>query len=152
MNRALNLGALLTGIRKKNYKFDLTELYTWRAHTGSINSMEVNNNSKLLITTSTDCCARLWTWQGCFIGTFGQPIEWDIAHAISEASTQMGPFDVLVDPQTQNVPEYQGILVETSQKGVSVQSGGRWGDPDFEKYTKELFGEPLVLKCHIFML
>ncbi|KAM7535370.1 hypothetical protein Aperf_G00000104447 [Anoplocephala perfoliata] len=79
--------------------------------------------------------------KSCFIGTFGQPMQWDIAHATSMASGQMGPFDVLVDPQTHNVPEYQNIQVETSQIGVSLPSLGRWGDPNFERYTKELFGE-----------
>ncbi|VUZ50068.1 unnamed protein product [Hymenolepis diminuta] len=117
------------------------KLYTWRCHTDSITGIEVINDRKLLVTTSSDFCARLWTWQGCFIGTFGQPSAWNIPQVISMATSQMGPFDVLVYPQTHIVPEYRNITGNIPQKNPDVPSSRRWGDVDFENYSKKLFGE-----------
>ncbi|KAK3718085.1 hypothetical protein QZH41_005720 [Actinostola sp. cb2023] len=53
----------------------------------------------VLLTSSVDCTVRAWTWEGHFIGTFGQPLSWDINEPISYQHP-MAPYDVLVDPQT----------------------------------------------------
>ncbi|KAM3182872.1 hypothetical protein ACTXT7_011475 [Hymenolepis weldensis] len=104
------------------------KLYTWRCHTDSITGIEVINDKKLLVTASSDFCARLWTWQGRFIGTFGQPSAWDIPRVMPMAISEMGPFDVLVDPQTHIVPEYRNITDDIPQKNPNALSGRRWGD------------------------
>ncbi|VDN97225.1 unnamed protein product [Rodentolepis nana] len=117
------------------------KLYTWRCHTASVTGIEAINDRKLLVTTSWDFCARLWTWRGCFIGTFGQPIKWDIPRIVSLAVSQMGPFDVLVNPKTQIVPEYQSINANILKKNVNTLSRRRWGGVVFDGYSEELFGE-----------
>lgn len=132
--------------------FGLIELYMWRCHTDSITGIEVINDRKLLVTASSDFCARLWTWQGCFIGTFGQPSAWDIPRVIPMATSQMGPFDVLVNPQTHIVPEYRNITDNIPQKNPNVPSSRRWKDVDFENYSKKLFGETLVLESMCFYI
>ncbi|XP_039256207.2 cilia- and flagella-associated protein 337-like isoform X1 [Styela clava] len=54
--------------------------YRWKAHDKSI----VNVNyidyelQGLLVTSSTDKTARLWTLEGKFVGTFGQSRKWDL--------------------------------------------------------------------------
>jgi len=55
-------------------------------------------NQNCLITSSTDCTVRLWTLDGHFIGTFGQPLKWDIYDS-SSYQHPMAPYDVLVDPE-----------------------------------------------------
>ena len=50
-----------------------------------------------LMTSSSDCTVRLWTLEGHFIGTFGQPLKWDIYDSLSYQHP-MAPYDVLMDP------------------------------------------------------
>lgn len=44
-----------------------------------------------------DCTVRLWTQEGHYIGTFGQPTAWNIYDSAS-FQHPMVPYDVLVDP------------------------------------------------------
>ncbi|XP_076074046.1 WD repeat-containing protein on Y chromosome-like [Mytilus galloprovincialis] len=46
---------------------------SFRAHTKIINKIEYVEEVKLLITASSDCAIRVWTLNGCYIGTFGEP-------------------------------------------------------------------------------
>ena len=54
-------------------------------------------NFNCLMTSSSDCTVRLWTIEGHFVGTFGQPLKWDIYDS-SSYQHPMAPYDVLVDP------------------------------------------------------
>lgn len=117
------------------------KLHTWRAHTERVTSTEAVNTRQLLVTTSVDCCARLWSWSGAFIGTFGQPTLWNMANVIS-ASRQMGPFDVLMDPRTHAVPELQAIRQEATSSRVGTKPSKVGQDADFDNYARKLFGEP----------
>ena len=45
---------------------------TFRAHAQSIVSLDYIETKMLLVSASNDCCVRLWTITGCFLGTFGQ--------------------------------------------------------------------------------
>ena len=57
---------------------------SWRAHDSTITSIEYIGNSdgaysgQLLLTASTDCCCRLWTLNGMYIGVFGQNNRWNL--------------------------------------------------------------------------
>lgn len=111
--------------------------------------MDVVSTRQLLVTASVDCCARLWSWSGAFIGTFGQPTLWDMADATS-ASRRMGPFDVLMDPRTHVVLELQAshktaALIHADAKCSEIRH-----DTDFENYARKLFGEPPVSWLPIF--
>ncbi|CAH3022493.1 unnamed protein product [Porites evermanni] len=76
-------------------------LFFWRAHVQSIASIEPVDiwNCEILLTASLDCTVRLWTMEGHFVGTLGQPKIWDISNPVSYQHP-MAPYDVLVDPQT----------------------------------------------------
>ncbi|XP_066286244.1 cilia- and flagella-associated protein 337-like isoform X2 [Branchiostoma lanceolatum] len=69
----------------------------WRAHIQSITGMDLIEENNILITCSQDCTVRVWTLEGNFVGTFGQPDPWDIYNP-STYSHPMVPYDVLVDP------------------------------------------------------
>ena len=49
------------------------------------------------MTSSTDGTVRLWTLEGHFVGTFGQPLKWNIYDS-SSFQHPMAPYDVLMDP------------------------------------------------------
>lgn len=104
--------------------------------------MEVINSKQLLITTSLDCCARLWTWSGGFVGTFGQPSPWDITNSVDH---RMGPFDVLMDPKTHTVPELQAIITDESVTDSQSNSNEGQYVVNLEGYAKEIFGPPSVI-------
>ena len=42
---------------------------TWRAHLNSIVSVDLAEDKGLIITASTDCCVRMFTVNGRYIGT-----------------------------------------------------------------------------------
>ncbi|KAL5109467.1 WD repeat-containing protein 49 [Taenia crassiceps] len=128
------------GLRKPE-KIHPPKLYTWRAHTERVTSTEVVNTKQLLVTTSVDCCARLWSWSGTFIGTFGQPTPWDVAKATS-VGQQMGPFDVLMDPRTHAIPELQATRKTTASADLDAKSSEIGHDEEFAIYTRKIFGEP----------
>lgn len=46
-------------------------MVAWRAHLRSIVSIDLAEDKGLVITASTDCCVRLWTMQGRYIGEEG---------------------------------------------------------------------------------
>ncbi|XP_022055851.2 WD repeat-containing protein 49 [Acanthochromis polyacanthus] len=69
----------------------------WRAHTSTITGLQVVDNDQVLLTSSTDHTVRLWSAQGEFIGTFGQPESWNV-HISSSWMHPGVPFEVLIDP------------------------------------------------------
>ena len=46
-------------------------MVAWRAHVRSIVSIDLAEDKGLVITASTDCCVRLWTMRGRYIGEKG---------------------------------------------------------------------------------
>ena len=40
----------------------------WRSHLSSIVSIDVAEEANVVVTASTDCCVRLWSHKGCYIG------------------------------------------------------------------------------------
>ncbi|XP_037402683.1 WD repeat-containing protein on Y chromosome [Pygocentrus nattereri] len=69
----------------------------WRAHIGSITGLQIIENDRVLLTSSTDCTVRLWSIHGEFIGTFGQPERWSL-HTESSWKHPAVPYEVLIDP------------------------------------------------------
>ena len=47
-------------------------LLAWRAHLSSIVSINLAESKGLVVTASTDCCVRVWTMQGRYIGETNQ--------------------------------------------------------------------------------
>nr|XP_006820825.1 PREDICTED: WD repeat-containing protein on Y chromosome-like [Saccoglossus kowalevskii] len=71
----------------------------WRAHIESVTSIDLVNEHNLILTSSLDFTVRLWTFDGEYVGTFGQQEPWDIYNR-STFAHPMVPYDVLVDPQS----------------------------------------------------
>ncbi|KAL6471410.1 hypothetical protein MHYP_G00200600 [Metynnis hypsauchen] len=69
----------------------------WRAHISSITGLQIIENDRVLLTSSTDCTVRLWSIHGEFIGTFGQPERWSL-HTESSWKHPAVPYEVLIDP------------------------------------------------------
>ncbi|XP_057313413.1 WD repeat-containing protein on Y chromosome-like isoform X1 [Hydractinia symbiolongicarpus] len=89
------------------------EVYSsWRAHIQCVSCLCFVEEHQCLLTSSLDCTVRLWTLNGHFIGTFGQPKMWDIYDA-STFQHPMAPYDVLMDP---------GSLPEISAEIISAES------------------------------
>ncbi|XP_074650451.1 cilia- and flagella-associated protein 337-like [Tubulanus polymorphus] len=72
-------------------------LIMWRGHIDSVTALDLVEDHKMIITASLDCTVRLWTFDGDYIGTFGQPDPWDVFDP-STFQHPMVPYDVLVDP------------------------------------------------------
>ncbi|XP_064622322.1 WD repeat-containing protein on Y chromosome-like [Lineus longissimus] len=53
-------------------------LNSFRAHLKSITCLDFIEKRDMIISSSSDCSARLWTLCGRYIGTFGQTRPWDI--------------------------------------------------------------------------
>nr|XP_002119618.2 WD repeat-containing protein on Y chromosome-like [Ciona intestinalis] len=76
---------------------------SWRCHVQTITCIEVIESRELVITTSSDYTARLWTNTGQFIGTYGQSTPWEI-HDPQTWQHPMVPPEVLLDPLS--LPEH----------------------------------------------
>ncbi|XP_046853202.1 WD repeat-containing protein 64-like isoform X2 [Xenia sp. Carnegie-2017] len=105
----------------------------WRAHVQEITCLDIGETYDVLLTSSIDCTVRLWTMNGHFIGTFGQPKLWDINQEVSYQHP-MVPYDVLVDPLS--VPKHpifndhdtNDEIVEVDEVKHEVQSVGSTDD------------------------
>ncbi|XP_013775753.1 WD repeat-containing protein on Y chromosome-like [Limulus polyphemus] len=53
-------------------------LNSYRAHVEKVVHLNFIEGKNLLISSSKDCCVRLWTLGGKFIGTFGQREQWNL--------------------------------------------------------------------------
>ncbi|VDN34332.1 unnamed protein product [Dibothriocephalus latus] len=92
-------------------------LCVWRGHTKAISALEVVNSSQTIVTTSADRNVRLWKWDGSYIGTFGQPVRWNLNDP-STFQSPMLPFDVLIDPLS--IPE---VLPEETSDNLEATEG-----------------------------
>jgi len=88
----------------------------WRAHVAPITCMELVEEHKTIITTSSDCTVRLWTFEGHFIGSLGQPNKWNI-HAKDTYQHPMAPYDVLVDPESiPSHPVFENVSTSSDEE------------------------------------
>ncbi|XP_008274872.1 WD repeat-containing protein on Y chromosome-like [Stegastes partitus] len=82
----------------------------WRAHTSAITGLQIVDNDQVVLTSSTDHTVRLWSAQGEFIGTFGQPESWNV-HIPSSWMHPGVPFEVLIDPLS--MPDHEILNAKT---------------------------------------
>uniref|UniRef100_A0A4W4H8A3 WD40 repeat domain 95 n=1 Tax=Electrophorus electricus TaxID=8005 RepID=A0A4W4H8A3_ELEEL len=68
-----------------------------QAHSNTAGNLQLIESHQVLVTCSTDCTVRLWSINGEFIGTFGQPERW-ILHIASSWRHPAVPYEVLTDP------------------------------------------------------
>jgi len=91
---------------------------SWRGHIDTVTQIALIDHREIVITSSTDCTCRAWTFDGEYVGTFGQNQRWDL----TDDATWKHPFtpdDVLIDPQS--VPD-----IKTEQEsGDTTESA--WG-------------------------
>lgn len=115
---------------------------SWRAHIQRITCASLVEDRNCLMTSSTDCTVRLWTMEGHFIGTFGQPRKWDIYDS-SSYQHPMAPYDVLMDPAS--IPDHP-ILQEkpddsledvtslvSSKESINLKTKGKIGEIDIKE-------------------
>ncbi|XP_069131359.1 LOW QUALITY PROTEIN: cilia- and flagella-associated protein 337-like [Argopecten irradians] len=76
-----------------------TLIHSWRGHVDSVLSLEMVEKNKVILTASMDCTVRMWTFNGDYIGTYGQPEPWDL-YDPSSFQHPMVPYDVLIDPMS----------------------------------------------------
>ncbi|XP_078077577.1 cilia- and flagella-associated protein 337 [Mustelus asterias] len=69
----------------------------WRAHISGVTCMELIEEEKVMVTSSVEGTVRLWSVDGEFIGTFGQPQPWEI-YAPASWKHPMVPYEILIDP------------------------------------------------------
>lgn len=138
------------GMRGKTTK-PPERLFFWRAHVQSITSLEPLEiwNIDVLMTASLDCTVRLWTMDGHFIGTLGQPKIWDITNPVSYQHP-MAPYDVLVDPQTvPHIPKANDPDEITSQNDTKESDKANELDSQPIPYFSSSHGkDPLVIDEH----
>uniref|UniRef100_A0A3Q0R1H2 WD40 repeat domain 95 n=1 Tax=Amphilophus citrinellus TaxID=61819 RepID=A0A3Q0R1H2_AMPCI len=73
-------------------------------------SLHLVDNDQVVLTSSTDHTVRLWSAQGEFIGTFGQPESWSV-HIPSSWIHPGVPFEVLIDPLS--MPHHEILNAKT---------------------------------------
>uniref|UniRef100_UPI00398F589E uncharacterized protein n=1 Tax=Pristiophorus japonicus TaxID=55135 RepID=UPI00398F589E len=74
-------------------------------------SMELIEEQKVMVTSSVEGTVRLWSMDGEFIGTFGQPQPWEI-YAPASWKHPMVPYEILIDPLS--MPIHPMLEEETS--------------------------------------
>ncbi|XP_037533806.1 WD repeat-containing protein 64 [Nematolebias whitei] len=100
--------------------------HSWRAHTSSITSLQIVDTDQVVLTSSTDRTVRLWSAQGQYIGTFGQPETWSI-HIPSSWIHPGVPPEVLIDPLSMPDHEFLNVkshLSEAIKSDMSEADGG----------------------------
>lgn len=124
-------------------------LFFWRAHVQSITSIEPLEymKSEILLTSSMDCTVRLWTLEGHFVGTLGQPKIWDITNPVSY-QYPMAPYDVLVDPQTlPTLPKGQTDPKPTAQETKHTDQSNEVDLQHVSNFSGFLGKETLVINA-----
>uniref|UniRef100_A0A8B9S9B3 Uncharacterized protein n=1 Tax=Apteryx owenii TaxID=8824 RepID=A0A8B9S9B3_APTOW len=61
--------------------------------------LEVIDEDRVLLSSSTDCTVRLWSLDGEYIGTFGQTEPWEVFTPASWKHPRV-PYEILTDPQS----------------------------------------------------
>ncbi|XP_076070807.1 cilia- and flagella-associated protein 337-like isoform X4 [Mytilus galloprovincialis] len=130
------------GYALSGYEEEPPELVnTWRGHVDSISCIELVEKNKVIMTASIDCTVRLWNYEGNYIGTFGQPEQWDLYNT-STFCHPMVPYDVLIDPMS--LPSHPVLkegsktddLLEEIKKKEDETSGSSWHKSSFCFYAK----------------
>jgi len=84
-------------------------LTSYRAHCSSIVTLDYVNSMELVVSASTDCCVRLFTLNGKYIGTFGQKQPWDsLENPINLKKPRRIPNDLQRVASTQSLKVLNG--------------------------------------------
>ncbi|XP_076467714.1 cilia- and flagella-associated protein 337-like [Babylonia areolata] len=97
---------------------------SWRGHVESVSCIDLVEQNKVLLTSAADCTVRMWTTDGHYIGTFGQPELWDVYNPVT-FQHPMVPYDVLVDPMS--MPSHPVIAQKQSTHQVLHQEARTQG-------------------------
>ncbi|KAJ3147659.1 hypothetical protein HDU86_007906 [Geranomyces michiganensis] len=62
-------------------------VHTFKAHVRSVASLDLTDLD-IIVSASTDCTVRMWTLAGDYIGTYGQPVPWDLSNPSTFAITK----------------------------------------------------------------
>lgn len=117
-------------------------LLSWEAHLTEITSaLAIEGSGQMLyVTTSVDCCARLWGPRGEFFGTFGQKGRWDILSPIVKAPSEIEKLRARKLEEAQRRPTHRqsrrlsgvyGIMDQFAKTGDSLLD-------ELEKITNEV--------------
>ncbi|KAL5475077.1 hypothetical protein EMCRGX_G027131 [Ephydatia muelleri] len=68
--------------------YDIT---AYCGHMGVVVSVEMVEDRDLIVSASTDCCVRVWTTSGRYIGTFGERQMWHVGVAQQELPRKCPP-------------------------------------------------------------
>ena len=69
---------------------------TWRGHVDCVTLTAPVDNREILLTSSLDATCRAWTFDGEYVGTFGQKEKWDLMEETSWGHPYT-PDDVLME-------------------------------------------------------
>lgn len=131
----------------KSIKENLPAIESWKAHLDSVNSLQVfdNNDSKLVISASSDCCVSLWDLYGRKIGDFGQEKPWKLADIMMQFTKQQQSLNEKEHLQPVEEEKKNEVTepVEDKQVGKSFQniddddSYETWKSTSLGKFYKE---------------
>ncbi|RKO89075.1 WD40-repeat-containing domain protein [Blyttiomyces helicus] len=95
-------------------------LHSFRAHARSIVNLDLVEGFDMLVTASTDGTARMYTFAGIFVGTFGQPALWDLGNPATSPT-----------PTTPKTPSAYAESQTSSplNPAATCAPGGGMGDP-----------------------
>ncbi|XP_064389341.1 WD repeat-containing protein 64-like isoform X2 [Halichondria panicea] len=69
----------------------------WKAHTDTITCLELIEGRNVLVSAAADGAVRLWSLEGHYIGSFGQPHIWTLGDP-SSYQYPLSPEDITLDP------------------------------------------------------
>ena len=125
-------------------------LTSWRRHTETVTSIALIDHKELIVTSSLDCTARVWTHEGQYVGTFGQAENWDLSDDLTWSHPFI-PDDVLVDPTS--VPniekdEPEEFTRKTNPKNENESESQQWLN-EVREALKTSNGKRLKIQRHL---
>ncbi|CBY19162.1 unnamed protein product [Oikopleura dioica] len=80
---------------------------TWRGHVDCVTLTASVDNREILLTSSLDATCRAWTFDGEYVGTFGQKEKWDLMEETSWVHPYT-PDDVLMETTFPTLKKMEG--------------------------------------------
>ncbi|XP_041358198.1 WD repeat-containing protein on Y chromosome-like [Gigantopelta aegis] len=119
---------------------------SWRGHVSSLTCLELVEDYNVVLTGSVDCAVRMWTMDGEYIGTFGQPDPWDLYNP-STYQHPMVPYDVLIDPMSlpthpllaEKQTTHEVIHMDSAKGSDDESDGGHSPTPLIVPFGKQQF-------------
>nr|XP_054598438.1 WD repeat-containing protein 64 [Nothobranchius furzeri] len=99
----------------------------WRAHTNTITSLQIVDSDQVVLSSSADHTVRLWSAQGQYIGTFGQPEMWSVHNPSSWIHPGV-PYAVLIDPLSMPDHEFLNRKLHLSEAIKPDRTGADGGE------------------------